>query len=146
MPENPTPEELDKLQKDYLKYDWDFTNKIENTIKFIKNLESDTNALDFEIDRLEKKKKPIINKINRLKEYIDSAMSMVWYEKLTTTLAKVTYRKSESIHIEDEDLVPEEFKTQVTSTKISKSEIKKALKTWEVLWVRLITKQNLQIK
>jgi len=73
-------------------------------------------------------------------------MNIAWYDKLTTPIAKLSYRKSEAVFIEDEELVPDEFKTQVTSTKISKSDIKKALKIWEVLWVRLITKQNLQIK
>ena len=146
IPENPTPEEVEQLQQEYLLLDWSFNDRIENTIKYIKNLESDINSIDFEVERLEKKKWPINNKINRLKDYIDSAMNIAWYDKLTTPIAKLSYRKSEAVFIEDEELVPDEFKTQVTSTKISKSDIKKALKIWEVLWVRLITKQNLQIK
>ena len=146
IPENPTEEEVDLMQQEFLKYDSDFTEKVENTVKYMRNLEAETNAIDFEIERLQKKKSPIVNKINRLKDYIDWAMKATGYDKLNTTIAKLSYRKSTSVLIESEDHIPDEFKTEITSIKISKADIKKALKDWDVPWAKLIEKQSLQIK
>jgi len=151
IPENPTPEEVEQLQQEYLKLDWSFNDKIENTIKYIKNLEANINAIEFEVERLEKKKWPIKDKITRLKDYIDSAMNIAWYDKLTTPIAKLSYTGGESFDLVDEDKIPKKFITikTTTTTTYSKNELKKELKKFnnrESEWWKIIVSKNLHIK
>lgn len=119
--------------------------KAENTAKFIKNLESDILGLKAEIDRLSNNKKRIERAIDTLKNNIDNVLKAKGVTKLDTDLFKFSYRKSESVQVDNINLLPEECK-KITVT-ADKTTIKQMLKNnMKVAGAVLVEKQNLQIR
>ena len=69
-------------------------------------------------------------------------------KKVETTLGNISVRNNApSLVVEDENLLNEKFKTEVTAVKIDKKAIKEALKNGEeVIGVRLENSNSLIIK
>ncbi len=113
----------------------------------IKTLEAEQNAYKAEIERFKALSQSNENKIERVKKYLAETMQDMNVPSLSTKQFKFSFRKSESVNIDDEALISDEFKTEEIKVKISKTDIKKAIKAGQsVKGASLITKQNLQIK
>lgn len=85
--------------------------------------------------------------VERMEKSMDFFMKAVGEEKLDTSLYHLSYRKSESVEIKDENLLPSEFVTVTEVKKADKIAIKKAIKDWiDVPWATILSKENLQIK
>lgn len=146
LPENPTPEEVEQLQKDYLELDGKLHDKVEDTVKYMRWLETNISAIDEEIARLNKLKSPLKNKVDRLKWYIKTSMDIAGHEKIETSVCKVWYKDSEYVDLYDESILPEEFKIIKVSEMASKSDIKKAIKAGkDVPGASLGKRRNIQI-
>lgn len=139
-------EDAEVTEKDFDKLEMDFAEKMENTVKYVKNIEAENDAIKAEIKRLQDRKKRNEGRKENLKDYIDHCMSLAGKVKDTFGTFTVSYRKSSSVNIVDENKVPEKYKEVVTETKINKSDIKSDLKLWAIEWVELIENNNLQIK
>lgn len=113
----------------------------------VKELEGNIDLIDLEIKRLQALKKPLVNSIDRLKNNLSQAMQMFEVTELKTPLLKINFRKSESVEIEDIDLLDADFvKTTITKA-ADKIAIKEAIKAEiPVRGAVLITNYNLQIK
>lgn len=115
----------------------EFEIKAENTAQYIKNLIAESEALDNEIKKMQKRKKSKDNKIKRLKEYLKDCMVTVGIDKIETTLCKLSIRNNaESVSIEDEKEFVNQYKESHKKffkfkPEISKTEIKKALQLGE---------------
>ena len=121
--------------------------KVENTIYVMKENEGVVDAIDKEIARLSDMKKSISSKNDTLKRYIDSSMQIIGKDKLNAGLFKISYRKSSSVVVTDESLIPEQFMKVVPETKkVDKVSLKKWMKDHEVEGAVIEEKQNLQIK
>ena len=94
------------------------------------------------------KSKETKEKKDALKRMIMEAMENLGVKKIETETGTFTIRKnSPALIIENEELVPDKFKTIVQETKIEKNEIKKALKEGEeIKGVRLESSQSLLVK
>ena len=124
------------------------TEKIENIIKYIKNLESETVAIETEVKRLQQRKKATENKINRLKEYLKDFTSTTENKKYNTGLFTLSVRKNApSVNVVDLKAIPNTFiKKEVVET-VDKAAIKKAIKDGqEVSGVELIQSESILIK
>tara|TARA_R110000868_G_scaffold208033_3_gene457240 strand:- start:418 stop:912 length:495 start_codon:yes stop_codon:yes gene_type:complete len=122
-------------------------NKSQSYGYLIKSMEYDVNTIDSEINRLEGLKRVRNNTIKRLKTVLSDSMQQFEVEELKTATLKINFRKSQTVEILDEDLIPKEFKTVKVTTSISKAEIKKAIKNGElVVGADLIDHKNIQIK
>ena len=85
--------------------------------------------------------------LKRMDNFINFLMQSFWKDKLETNIYKISYRKSESVEIINEQAIPKEFMKEKTTIAPDKTAIKEAIKNWkEVPWATIITKQNLQIK
>lgn len=94
------------------------------------------NIVDIEEKHLEKAKKSI-----------DWIMKATWTDKLETALNNLSYRKSESVSILDENSIPSEYWKVKEVRTIDKIKIKEDIKSWlNVIGASIETKQNLQIK
>lgn len=127
----------------------------ENTLKekainlayLIKNLESDVDAIEKELERLEGLKKAKNNAKERIKQLISNAMTIYQYEKINSPTLNLSFRKSESIEIINESQISEDFITTKTTSSINKTKIKEAIKQGQqVDGAILQTNFNLQIK
>jgi len=113
----------------------------------VKALEYDVNIIDDEIKRLSQIKKVRQNAIERLKNVLSITMQSFNIPEIDTPTMKINFRKSSSLEITDEDLIPKKFITVKQSTTIRKADIKKAIKEGEQIeGARIVENQNLQIK
>lgn len=118
--------------------------KIENVGLYIKNLEAEATAVENQEKIFADRKKRIRKKIEGLKGFLGYALQG---EKFKTDRVEMSFRKSESVHITDEYLIPDEYKLFTVVKKPDKGVIKKALKDGkEIMGCELVEKQNVQIR
>lgn len=118
--------------------------KIENVGLYIKNLEAEADAVENQEKTFAIRKKRIRKKIEGLKGFLEYALQG---EKFKTDKVEMSFRKSESVHVTDEHLIPDEYKLFTVVKKPDKKIIKDALKKGkEIMGCELIEKQNIQIK
>ena len=140
-----TPEEIEAIQNTLEMIDLSIEEKIENTAKYMVNVESDIQGLKTEIDRLTKIKKAKENAVERLKNNVEYAMKQKSIEKLEVGTFKAYYKKSESVEITNLDVIPADY-TRV-EIKADKVAIKKAIKSGEVVdGAHIQTNMNFYIK
>lgn len=97
---------LDTL--DSIDWEHDFSEKIENCIKIIRNKNARVEAYKAEIARLDALKKSENKAIEEIKKRISEAMNLTQHDKLDTTLFKVGFRKSKAV-IVDETKLPKKY-------------------------------------
>lgn len=118
--------------------------KCENIALLIKNKEAEKNAVAEQEKVFADRKKTLGNEIDRLKNYLGYALGG---EKFSTPKVAVSFRKSESVHITDEYLIPDEYKLFTVVKKPDKKIIKDALKNGkEIMGCELVEKKNISIK
>lgn len=130
-------EELHELDIDHKK-------KIENILLVAKNKASDAEQHEKEA-KIQKDKADRLNReAERLRQYV--ALDLKG-EKFETDKVEVRWRRSKSVEITDEDLVPDEFKSFETKVKISKTLIKKAIdkENLEVPGAVLVENLNMRV-
>lgn len=129
-------EGLEELQMDR-------TEKIENVVAFHKDCKAMAEAIKAEAKALTARAKAYENKADSLKNYLESALNG---EKFESPRCKISYRKSESISIDPDALIPYEYVKQ-REPEYDKTALKKALKEGIVIdGVTIVEKKNIQIK
>ena len=131
------------------------SDKISNIACMIKNLQSDAEALKAEKAKLAKRQAVAEHKAEWLKHYLNSYLQSTVEDvrkyKYSDARCAISFRKSESVEIEDINAIPEEYIKPRTlkDTDIDKTSIKKFLKEnadATVTGAELVEKENLQIK
>lgn len=113
----------------------------------IKSLDSDCDAIDAELKRLQQLKKVRTNLAERLKDTISNAMNLYEVEKIETPLIKLSFRNSESVEITNESQLDACFIVTKTVTSPDKKAIKDAIKSGVLVEGATISyNKNLQIK
>lgn len=140
-----TEEELQAINDTLEMLDCSIEEKVENTAKYIKNVESDIEGIKAEINRLTALKKQKERNTEWLKSNIEYALKNKGIEKLEVGTFKCGYRKSESVEVDDLKAIPSDYtKTEI---KPDKTAIKKALKAGEEInGVHIQTNMNFYIK
>ena len=114
-------------------------------LEVIKSKEAFNSNIDNEIKRLQAMKKQNNNLVNRLNNSLLDAVKL--YGDITSGLTTFTTRKSESVTIEDEEKISQDFKTQKLVISVDKLAIKKAIKDGiNVPGASISTNFNLRIK
>ena len=84
------------------------------------------------------------NKRESLKSYLAAFLQG---KKWQNSEVAISWRKSESVEVDDIDKLPEQYQRVVTTVEANKKQLKADLKSGvEVAGVRIIEKQNIQIK
>ena len=124
--------------------------KLENVACYIKNLTADADALKAEKDALAKREQAARKKIDSLKKYLTDNLHG---EKLTTTRAAISFRKSEAVEFANQDLFvvwAAECHNDLLTYKApepNKTAIKQYLKAGGTLQgATLVERQNISIK
>ena len=119
-------------------------DKIEGISLWIKNLEAEKEAVKHEKDNFADREKRLGKKIESLKGYLTYALDG---QKFSTPKVAVSFRKSESVLVKDEYLIPDEYCDFTVLRKPNKKNLKDALKHGkELMGCELIEKQNVSIK
>lgn len=121
----------------------DRESKIENLAMYVKDLKARAKAIKEEETALAKRRKALENKVDGITEYLSAALAG---EKFETAKTRISWRKSESVAIADDALIPSEF-LRMKEPEYDKTALKKALKDGaKIQGVTLEEKQNIQIK
>ena len=120
-----------------------FDDKVEVIALWIKNLLADAEAIKEEKNKLADRQRVCENKAKRLKEYLSGFLGG---QKFSTPRVAISYRRSESVEVQDATELPEEYLKFAEPT-VDKTKVKKALKEGiELAGVALVENQNIQIK
>ena len=124
-----------------------FHSKSENYGYITKQFNAEMRIIDDEIHRLEQLKRVRQKAIERLKANIEMAMTTFEVDKIETPLIKISFRKSESVEVEDVNNLPALYKVVKLSETADKLKIKDAIKSGILIeGCSIKTNRNLQIK
>ena len=119
--------DLDSLELALDGLEGELTKKCENTAMYFQNLDGTANQIGDAIKRMQHRKKVIENKAARMRKYLYDNMKASDISKIECPEFVLSIKKNpKSVLIEDEDLIPAEFKTTIETIKIDKTAIKKA--------------------
>ena len=101
--------------------------KVENTVKIIKSLESDSAGIDAEIKRLTSRKAALTNNVDFLKNNIFTSLILVGADRIKGNLFTVSLQNNPcKVNVIDEDWIPEyyynfpEVKPQLDKNRLAK--------------------------
>lgn len=107
----------------------EFEDKALSLISVVSNMDGDVSAISVEIERLTNRKKTIINKQERMREYLRVNMEASEISKITCPLFTITLAKGRDIvQINDAGQIPSDYLNIQTSMTPMKKEILAALK------------------
>ena len=128
-------------------------DKADNIACMIKELNAEAEAIDNEIKALTERKKAKKARAERMKAYLSETLLSAGYDKIETARNRITFRKSESVKIEDEAAFIEWATTmrddllKFELPSIDRTAVKKALASGqEIAGASIENKQNIQIK
>lgn len=99
--------------------------KSQSIIGYTRNMELTIEAMKIEEKRILDQRKVLENRITKFKEYVKECMEKNNLFKITTELGTLNVVKNPpSVEIINEDEIPNEYKTQIITTKIDKTKIK----------------------
>ena len=117
--------------------------KIGNICRYIKSLNGEAEMVKLEAKKLTDRARVTENKANALKNYLSSFIPEG--QKFSDENSKVSWRKSESVYIQENANIPEEYNR--VKIEADKTALKKALKGGtKIEGVKLVENQNIQIK
>lgn len=123
----------------------DYKQKVDNIACYIKDLQALSQNIKAEKANLDERLKANDKKIESLKNYLFVSLERREISKLETARNKLSFRKSTSLIVEDEKLVPRKYK--VVTEKIDKKAITEVIKSGKnVKGCYLQENYNLQIK
>ena len=127
-------DEIERLQGEKV-------TKLENIEYLKRDNKSKIDTLVDEIKRLQGRKKSFENANDNLTKLQDYLLQG---EKLKTDKFTFSYRKSKSVEIIDEDLIPDEYKK--IEYKVDKMKLKKALEEVKIQGAELVEKKSLSVR
>jgi len=101
--------------------------KVSNTIKYIRNIESIAQQADEEAKRLKELSKSYEKQAQRIKAWVLHSMLAHDITHIETSLGKLGIRRSEETIIDNIEVLPTEFKQEKITVTADKTAIKKAL-------------------
>lgn len=120
--------------------------KLENLALYYKNLSAEAEALKAEKMRLAARQAAAEKKAEGIKKYIAASMDSAGGEKIKTSKVAISWRKSESVSVDANAFLPEEYVT-LREPIPNLTAIKKALKADEQIdGATLVASNNIQIK
>lgn len=112
----------------------ELADKLDAIAWLIDDTEKDIAVYESEIQKLvevKKERDKAKAKVDRLKEYLGYIVANSGTAKVRTDKHVYSKRKSQTVELRDESLIPDDFWKETVSRKPAKAEIKKALKAGE---------------
>ncbi len=124
-----------------------FEEKVDNVACYIKSLNALNDSIKAEKQALDERLKTNDKKVESLKKFLAMSLEMRDMKKFETARNKLSFRKSTSVVINEDAVLPNQFVKKVITEKIDKKAIGEALKNGEVVeGCYLKESNNLQIK
>jgi len=114
---------------------------IENLARNIQNMNSEAAAIKAEADRLAERQKMVVKRSEHCLDLLSKVLGDDSYLSDTSAL-RINRRKSESLIIDQEDLIGDEYKVIKTEIRVDKNKAKAALKAGKAVEGCHIEKKN----
>lgn len=122
------------------------TEKADNIWIILQEKDNKIDAIKKEIERLNNRKKKEEKQKEQLKDYLSKNIFDLSPDWIQWERFKFSFRKSESVEIEDMENIPKSFIDVKVTEVVNKKSIKEAIKEWiKVKGTKIETKYNLQI-
>lgn len=122
-------------------------DKVENTAKVVKSLESDVTAIKEEEKRLKERRQVLETKIDSIKNYLKEQLELAGIDKVKRPTITVSIQKNPpSVKVIDEKLIPSSFMIAKAPELDKKAVLKKLKDGEEVPGVELFQGRSLRIK
>jgi hypothetical protein len=128
------------------------TDKADSIACLLKNLDAECFAIKVEEARLAERRRAKERQHERIRQYLSETLQRAGLDKIETARNKITFRKSESVEVDEEAFIKWAQKNRddlltYSAPKVNKTEAKKALKDGiEIVGAELRINQNIQIK
>ena len=126
----------EEIQAALAQLEGELTEKVSNGIAVIQQLKATADATNTEIQRLIQHKRAIESRVNFLKNYYLDHLTRIGKTKVLTARGAMTISKAgglKPIKIDDADLIPTEYKREITTTEIDKDALREALERGDVV-------------
>lgn len=124
-----------------------FEDKAEAYAVTIKNLDAEVKALKNERDNLKAREDATKKRMEYMKQHLADSMLAVGKDKISTSKAALSFRKSTQVNITSDVMVPDDLCKVVIDRKPDKVAIGKLLKSGEAVpGAELVENMNLQVK
>lgn len=121
-------------------------NKVNGTVKYIRQLETWADGAEAEAQRLLENAKVLRKRVEGIKKWIAYSMQANDILKIETGFARVSFRKSQRVEV-DESMLVYPYIQKISKMSVNKKLIVQELKQGkEIQGATLITNQNLVIK
>lgn len=118
--------------------------KLENVALWIKDLKAEITALKAEKDAFAEREKQAKTKLEGLEKWLAFALNG---EKFSTSKVAVSFRKSEAVDVQNEEILPKKYFNRKITYTVNKTAIKEAIKSGlKVKGAALIENNNIQVK
>lgn len=112
----------------------EFNDKALAVSRIILNFDTDVSAIDAEIDRLQERKRLIVNRQKQIKDYLRENMEAASVTKISCPLFTITLAKGREVAvIDDETQLPDELMRVKTEISPDKNAIASKLKDGEAV-------------
>jgi seryl-tRNA synthetase len=121
--------------------------KLEKIALYIKNLDADAKAIKEEEKNLKERRERVEKKAERLRKLLSDSILNAGDDHFETSRCSVTFRASDTVEIDDLDLIDDVYIKVVTDYKPDKTALKKAIKAGiKIDGCHLESHNNIQIK
>jgi hypothetical protein len=127
-------------------------SKADSIACVLKNLDADIIAIKAEEVRLAERRKAKEKSYERIKQYLSETLQAAGLDKIETARNKITFRKSESVEIDEDAFIIWAQKNRddlltYSAPKVNKTEVKKSLKNGDsIVGAELRINSNIQLK
>lgn len=128
----------------YSELNMSFSDKLDNTMRYVGMLDGESDTLDKEIKRLQNKKKRLDNKVDKLRGLVKDTLITADINKFKSNLFEFRIGKSESVEVEDIELLDSKYirvKHEAEKNKI-RADIKKGI---AVAGATIVVNKNLVV-
>jgi hypothetical protein len=143
---DPLTGEIDGVELERLEMERDL--KQQHVALYIKSSEMGLEAIDNEIVRLKAIKQSAERRVDWLKMYLQQSMETNEISEINFGVHTIKIKKNPpSVQVFNEDVLGSEFKTQIITTKVDKTAIKKAIQSGRIVHgAELVQSKRLEIK
>ena len=145
---DPNSDEVQQLLQKMVAQESDWDTKALRVDKFLNHIKAQQEIVKLEVDRLQKKIKQLGSTFDNLHDLLLWQMQGFGKTEIKDPILSIKVRDNPpSVIIEDESLIPDDYKTEKTTVTVNKTRIKAAFKAGEqVDGANIVNSQRLEFK
>lgn len=145
---DPNSDEVQQLLQKMVAQESDWDTKALRVAKFLNHIKAQQEIVKLEVDRLQKKIKQLGSTFDNLHDLLLWQMQGFGKTEIKDPILSIKVRDNPpSVIIEDESLIPDDYKTEKTTVTVNKTRIKAAFKAGEqVDGANIVNSQRLEFK